>query len=195
MIRTARPAVRPALLIAVLVACQAQGTARAGDPVVVRDDTGATTLTLTRTATGCATDHALVITVAGGRTSAGAWTLGPGATGRELRGPAGLVARVVEDAGPPRRLSLIDDVGVPMAHTSFGDAAAIITSRARRELGAVEPAEGGLVMHAGGAPRFRVTGTTDLELGTRLTVPAPLSSEARALLACERLAAITPAVK
>lgn len=188
---------RAALVLPILVACQAQGSgARAGAAeVVMRDEGGDVVLTVTRTATGCVTDRALAITVAGARVSAGAWTLDAGATGRELRGPQGLVARVVAVTGAAPRLSLIDDIGVPMAHLSFEDGLATITSGARTEIGIVEPTEGGFALRAGETTRFTVSGTTDVELAARLTVPAPLSSEARALLACERLAAITPAVK
>lgn len=185
---------RPVLPLLVLAACQAQGTVRAAE-VVVRDERDAVAMVLTRTATGCATDDSLVIIAAGARTSAGAWTLDIGPTGRELRGPAGLIARVVEEAGPPARLTLIDAIGVPMARAQLDGAAAAISDAGRHPVARVEVAGEGATLYAGEQRAGRISGSTDLELAVRLLVPAQLPDEARALLACERLAAITPAVK
>ena len=175
--------------------CQAQGEVRPIE-VVLRDGRDATVLTLTRTATGCVTDEALVIIVAGDRISAGAWTFGSGPTGRELRGPAGLIARIVDEPGSPRRLSLIDDVGVPMARLSFdGEIAVTVTDAGRSPAGMIERAPGGARLILGEQIARRRRGTDDLELAARLLVPADLPQEARALVACDRLATVTPAAK
>jgi hypothetical protein len=177
-----------------LAACQAQGDARAVE-VVLRDDRGATVLTLTRTATGCVTDEALVIAATADRTSAGAWTFAAGPSGRELRGPAGLIARVVDEPGSPRRLSLIDAVGVPLARLTFDGTAVTITDAGRNPVGTIERAPGGARLITGEQVLGAVTGTDDLELAARLLVPAELPQEARALVACDRLATVTPAAK
>jgi hypothetical protein len=188
-------------VLATSLACQAQGDVRAAE-VVLRGEHDGVELTLTRTATGCVTDEALVITVSGDRTSAGAWTLGGGPTGRELHGPGGLVARIVDERGDepgsPRRVSLLDPIGVPLARMSFEADAITILDGGRSPIARVERATKGfrlLALPAGDRVAATVTGASDPELAARLLVPAELPGEARALFACERLAAVTPAVK
>ncbi|MBE7448633.1 MAG: hypothetical protein HS111_07040 [Kofleriaceae bacterium] len=161
-------------------------------------------LRLTRTAAGCRADldgatadqaGPLVITVAGDTASAGAWRLGPGPAGRELRGEVGLVARVVAEPG---RLSLVDPIGVPMVRLALTAERATAVDASRAPVGAVErhgDRHRLLAGPAGDTLAGTVSGTTDLELAARLLAPAPLPLPARALLACDRLAAVTPAAK
>ncbi len=178
-----------------LAACQAKGDVRPAEVVLhARNDEPA--LTLTRTATGChAEPGALMITVAGSAASAGGWQLGPGPVGRELRSPGGLIARVVDEAGPPRRLSLIDPIGVPMVRLTADGEVIHATNAARAPIGRIERANDGVRLVAGDQQLGRVTGDADLDVAARLLAPADLPLPARALLACERLAAVTPAVK
>ena len=184
-------------------ACQAR---RDVEPVevVLHDAGGAATLRLTRTAAGCRADldgatadqaGPLVITVAGDTASAGAWRLGPGPAGRELRGEVGLVARVVAEPG---RLSLVDPIGVPLVRLALTAERATAVDASRAPVGAVErhgDRHRLLAGPAGDTVAGTVSGTTDLELAARLLAPAPLPLPARALLACDRLAAVTPAAK
>jgi hypothetical protein len=174
-----------------LVACQAQGAGEMrGLEVVARDGRDQVALTLRRTSNGCIADENLSIFAHSEGITAGAWRLARGATGRELTGPQGLIARIVDEPGPPRRLSIVDPVGVPMARVNF-DESITITDGSRSFLGTIEPAERGFTFSGGG----RVTGTTDAELAARLLVPLSIPDEARALFACGRLAVTTPAAK
>ncbi len=186
---------RALLLVTPLVAaCQSKAELRPVE-VVLRDQDDAAVLTLTRTATGCTAEPgALVITVGGGLVQAGEWQLGPGPVGRELRSASGTLARVVEEAGPPRRLSLIDPIGVPMVRLVFDTDKDTVTAMdaARATLGRIERTSDGVRFVADDKKRGVVTGEASLEVAARLLAPATLPPVARALLACERLVAPSP---
>lgn len=186
----------PPVLAVMLLACQAQvaGEMR-GVEVVVRDERGAVELVLRRTGNGCIADEALSIFAHSDGINGGAWNLGRGPTGRELTGPGGLIARIVDEPGNPRRLSLIDPVGVPMARILFEGEAVTVIDAGRTPVARIERAGRGFRRVEGDRPTATVTGTDDLELAARLLVPAPLPDEARALFACGRLAVTTPAAK
>lgn len=186
-------------------ACQAKSAPRAVE-VVLRDEHDAPALTLVRNAVGCTAEPgALVITANGQVTSGGGFTFGPGPVGLELRSATGTIARVVDEAGPPRRLSIIDPIGVPMVRLTFAADGVTAMDAARAPAGRIEHAPDGLRFVTGaGTDRKHgglVTGASDLALADRLAIaapllaPAPLALPARALLACERLAALTPALK
>ena len=186
---------RPLLLVLV-AACQAQSLGeQRGVEVVLSDARDAVQLVVRRTQNGCIADESLSIFAHSDGILAGAWTLKRGPTGRELTGPQGLIARVVDEPGPPHRVSLIDPVGVPMARMEIDTDAVILTDAARSPMGRVERADKGFRLFVGSEPRGRVTGTEDPELAARLLVPADLPDEARALFACGRLAVTTPNVK
>lgn len=187
-----------------VAACQAKGQPRAVE-VVLRDAQDAAVLTLVRTATGCTAEPgALAITASGtnGTAAAGELMLAPGPVGPELRTSAGTIARVVTEDGPPRRLSIIDPIGVPMVRMTFAADGVTAADAARAPVGRIENTADGLRFvttddKQGGG----VTGAADVALADRFAIAAPLLAPAelplpaRALLACERLAAVTPAVK
>ncbi|MBZ0232003.1 MAG: hypothetical protein K8M05_06590 [Deltaproteobacteria bacterium] len=190
----------------VAVACQAKSPPRAVE-VVLRDAGDAPVLTLVRTAVGCTAEPgALVFTANGNVTSGNGFTFGPGPAGPELRGASGTIARVVTDQGPPRRLSIIDPIGVPMVRMTFAADGVTAVDAARAPVGRIEHAPDGLRFVAANDDATNVkgglvTGAGDVALPDRFTIaapllaPAPLALPARALLACERLAALTPSVK
>lgn len=188
-------------------ACQAKSAPRAVE-VVLRDEHDAPALTLVRNAVGCTAEPgALVITANGQVTSGGGFTFGPGPAGPELRSPSGAIARVVTEDGPPRRVSIIDPIGVPMVRLTFAADGVTAMDAARAPVGRIEHAPDGLRLVTGSeADASRklgglVTGANDVALADRFAIaapllaPAPLALPARALLACERLAALTPALK
>jgi hypothetical protein len=185
-----------------VAACQAKGEPRAVE-VVLHDEHDAAILTLTRTAVGCTAEPgALVFTAAGTTTSGNGWSLGPGPAGPELRSSSGTVARVVTDETPAHRLSIIDSIGVPMVRLTFGADGVNVADAARAVVGRIENgADGVRFVPADDRTGGRVTGAADVALADRFTIaapllaPAPLPLPARALLACERLAAVTPAPK
>jgi hypothetical protein len=200
--------VRPLALVTLLAtACQAQGQPVAVE-VVLRDASDAVTLRLVRTAVGClAEPGAQAITANGNVASAGDLTLGPGPAGTELRSSGGTIARVVTEAGPPRRLSIIDPIGVPMVRVTFSGDGASATDAARAVVGTIKPDAGSettVVRFVPVAPDIKgdsvvistaLSPADRLAIAAPLLVPAALPLPARALLACERLAAVTPGVK
>jgi hypothetical protein len=191
-----------ALASASVAACQTKGQPRVVE-VVLHDEHDAAILTLTRTAVGCTAEPgALVFTAAGATTSGNGWSLGPGPAGSELRSSSGTVARVVTDETPERRLSIIDPIGVPMVRLTFRTDGVTAVDAARAVVATIKDTSDGIRLVAvddtkGGL----VTGAADVKLIDRyeiaapLLAPAPLPLPARALLACERLAAVTPAPK
>lgn len=193
-----------AALAAACAACQARGQPRAVE-LQLQDEHGATILTLVRTPTGCTAEPgALAFTVAGTTTSGHGFSIGPGPAGSELRGPGGTIARVVMDQTPERRLSIIDPIGVPMVRLTFRTDAVTAADASRAVVAHIENAADGLRLVAADDDRTKgglVTGAADIKLVDRfeiaapLLAPAPLALPARALLACERLAAVTPAPK
>jgi hypothetical protein len=197
----------PLVLVTALVgACQAKATPTAVE-VVLRDKADATVLTLVRSATGCTAEPGgMVITAAAGSASTGDLAFGPGPAGPELRSTAasgGTIARVVSEDAPTRRLAIIDPIGVPMVRVTYAADGATVTEASRAVIGRIADEAGGLrfLDERDGSRGGIVTGAKDLPLVARLEiaapllVPADLAVPARALLACERLAAVTPAVK
>jgi hypothetical protein len=192
------------LLTALVGACQAKATPSAVE-VVLRDAGDATVLTLVRSATGCTAEPGGAITAVAGSASTAELTFAAGPAGPELRSTsagAGALARVIADAAPVRRLSIIDPIGVPMARVTYEADRAIVTEASRAVIGTIVVEDGGLrFVDEGGARHGLVAGAKDLPLVARLEiaapllVPADLPLPARALLACERLAAVTPPVK
>ncbi|HUQ02087.1 MAG TPA: hypothetical protein VM261_06290 [Kofleriaceae bacterium] len=193
------------LLTAFVGACQAKATPTAVE-VVLRDKADATVLTLVRSATGCTAEPGGAITAGAGSASTSELSFGPGPAGPEIRNTTaagGTVARVVSEDVPTRRLSIIDPIGVPMVRVTYAADGATVAEASRAVIGRIADEAGGLRYldarddSKGGV----VTGAKDLPLVARLEiaapllVPADLPLPARALLACERLAAVTPSVK
>jgi hypothetical protein len=168
-----------------LAGCQ---TAPEPHPAAVTVHGDAIDLTLTRVATGCEADGAVIV-VGGDTVTSGDWRLGPGPSGRELSDHGALVARVVDEPG---RRSYLDATGVPLGRVSFADGRGTIAGAARDVVGGVTRDAGALRWtDAGGRTLGRVTGTDDVDLALALVAPSTLPPAARALVACARLAATT----
>src|SRR4051812_33923984 len=99
------------VLLLTLAGCQASPAEPTPPGVELRDRDGTVVVRVTPTAGGCTIEAPVrTATVAGDLTSSGSWRIAPGPRGRELYGPGGLLARILDE---PDHLSVIDPLGVP----------------------------------------------------------------------------------
>ena len=186
----AMPRPSHALAVVALAACQT-ATTPAPATITLRGDGDG--VTLTRTTDGCRADDVAIAVGADGAVTAGRWRLAPGPAGLELRDGDRLVARIVDEPGPPPRRSYLDELGVPLARVTFTADAAAVTGPDRTAAGRLTRADGQLRWtDAAERATAAVLGTDDVEVGAALAIPPALPILGRAVVACARLAATSP---
>lgn len=179
------------LAFALAAGCQ---TAPAPRTIAVTAEAPDGELVLTRTAAGC-TAAGVAITVAGAETRGGTWRLAPGPTGLTLTNAEALVARIVDEPGPPEVRIYLDPVGVPLARVSVTDDSAAVVGADRAPLGALAVVDLGaaaFTYRAVDGAAGAVTGTRDPTLAAALIVPSAVPPLGRAVVACPRLVATSP---
>lgn len=183
-----------AALLLTLTACQATPSSTESAPTapiaVEWNEGDGTQVIVTRTAAGCEiAAPSLTATLDGTTTRAGQWQVVPDPHGRELRGPTGLLARLVDE---PSRFSILDPNGVPFARIVMNDDhSAVLRDASRAATGHLEStATETHILDLQRRPIATIRGSSDLRLAAVLAGAPTLPVEARAVYACERLAAV-----
>ena len=177
-----------ALVGAGLAGCQT-ATAPRGSEIVMRGTSEG--LTLVATAEGCRADD-VAIRAAGDEAHGGGWHLTRAPGGLALAQRDVMIARVVDDPGPPLRRAYLDPVGVPLARVTLDADLAAVAGADRTPMGSVVREDGALVWRDAAGAVTRVEGTDDLELAVALLVPPTVPIAGRAVVACARLVASSP---
>jgi hypothetical protein len=179
------------LAFALAAGCQ---TAPAPRTIAVTAQVPDGELILTRTAGGCAA-AGTTITVAGAEARGGTWRLAPGPTGLALTNAEALVARIVDEPGPPPVRIYLDPIGVPLARISTTDDSAAVVGADRSPiatLSVVDLGAAAFTYRAADGAAGTVTGTRDPALAAALIAPSAVPPLGRAVVACPRLVATSP---